>query len=48
MMNYNTYNLAGNYEESGKHSHLRLEYIEKEMEKTELLSITKHTTLSPS
>lgn len=32
MMNYNTYNLAGNYEESGKHSHLRLDYRERDGE----------------
>lgn len=29
-MNYNTYNLPGNYEESGKHSHSELDYRERD------------------
>lgn len=28
MIDYNMYNLPGNYEEPGKHCHLRLEYRE--------------------
>lgn len=47
MIDYNTYNLPGNYEEPGKLSHLWLEYREIDGEK-ELLSITKHTTLNPN
>lgn len=43
MIDYNTYNLPGNYEEPGKHCHLRLEYREIDAEN----SITKHTTLNP-
>ena len=43
MIDYNTYNLPGNYEEPGKHCHMRLEYREIDAEN----SITKHTTLNP-
>lgn len=31
-MDYNTYNLPGNYEESGKHSHLELAHRERDRE----------------
>ena len=32
MIDYNTYNLPGNYEEPGKHCQLRLEYREIDAE----------------
>lgn len=32
MIDYNTYNVPGHYEEPEEHSHLGLEYIEKDIE----------------